>query len=80
MKGCLKRFMSIYVNAQKRETEASLPCVKNSLLASTVLLTSGENHFSTTDPLVVKFLDETLDCLSDRMVCQLLLPAFLQLT
>lgn len=77
MKGCLKRFMSIYVNAQKRETEASLPCVKNSLLASTVLLTSGENHFSTTDPLLVKFLDETLDCLSDRMVCQLLLPAFL---
>ena len=69
LQGCLKRFMSIYANAQKRETEASLPCVKNTLLASTVLLTSGTNRLSTDDPLVVKFLDEVLDCLSDRMVC-----------
>ena len=68
LQGCLKRFMSIYANAQKRETEASLPCVKNTLLASTVLLTSGTNRMSTEDPLIVKFLDEVLDCLSDRMV------------
>jgi hypothetical protein len=69
IRGCLKRFLSIYNNAQKRETEASLPCVKNTLLALTVLLTSGVNYLSTGDPLVIKYLDETLDCLSDRMVC-----------
>ncbi|KAI9731821.1 MAG: hypothetical protein M1818_007686 [Claussenomyces sp. TS43310] len=67
VQGCLRRFLHIYLNAQKREAEASLPCVKNALLASTVLLTSGTNSMSTSDPLVVKFLDEALDCLSDRM-------------
>lgn len=68
VQGCLKRFLSIYLNAQKRETEASLPCVKNSLLASTLLLTSGKNYMSASEPLVTRFLDEVLDCLSDRMV------------
>jgi hypothetical protein len=68
IQGCLKRFLSIYLNAQKRETDASLPCVKNSLLASTVLLTSGKNYMSASEPLVQRFLDEVTDCLSDRMV------------
>jgi hypothetical protein len=72
--GCLKRFLSIYMQAQKRETEASLPCVKNTLLASTVLLTSGTNYMPASDPLVARFLDETVDCLSDRMVR--ILPLF----
>jgi HEAT repeat-containing protein 5 len=80
LQGCLKRFMSIYANAQKRETEASLPCVKNTLLASTVVLTSGTNCLSTDDPLVVKFLDEVLDCLGDRMVCLLIKFTILMLT
>jgi HEAT repeat-containing protein 5 len=71
IQGCLKRFLSIYLNAQKRETEASLPCVKNSLLASTVLLTSGKNYMSASEPLVSRFLDEVIDCLSDRMVIKL---------
>lgn len=68
IQSCLKRFLSIYANAQKRESEASLPCVKNSLLASTVLLTSGHNDMSANDPAVTRFLDEALDCLGDRMV------------
>jgi hypothetical protein len=71
LQGCLKRFLAIYLNAQKRESEASLFCVKNTLLASTVLITSGTNSISTKNPLMVRFLDETLDCLSDRMVCPL---------
>ncbi|TAQ89250.1 hypothetical protein B7494_g2419 [Chlorociboria aeruginascens] len=70
IQGCLKRFLSIYLNAQKRETEASLSCVKNSLLASTILLTSGKNHISANEPLVIRFLDETIDCLSDRMTAK----------
>ena len=69
VQGCLKRFLSIYLMAQKRETEASLPCVKNSLLACTVLLTSGKNYMSASEPLVARFLDEVIDCLNDRMVC-----------
>ncbi|TVY62842.1 Pof6 interactor protein, partial [Lachnellula suecica] len=70
VQGCLKRFLSIYLNAQKRETEASLPCVKNTLLASTLLLTSGQNYMSASEPLVNRFLDELLDCLSDRMTAK----------
>lgn len=79
LQGCLKRFLSIYINAQKRETEASLPCVKNCLLATTVLLTSGTNSLATNDPLIVKFLDELIDCLSDRMVMSHMLPSSHQL-
>jgi hypothetical protein len=68
LRGCLRRFMSIYMHAQKRESDNALPCVKNSLLACTVLLTSGANALTASDPLTAKFLDETVDCLSDRMV------------
>ena len=68
LQGCLKRFLSIYLHAQKRESDASLPCVKNTLLASTVLLTSGQNKMSAAEPTVSRFLDEVVDCLSDRMV------------
>ncbi|EHL03804.1 hypothetical protein M7I_0087 [Glarea lozoyensis 74030] len=70
IQGCLKRFLSIYLNAQKRETEASLPCVKNTLLASTLLLTSGKNYMSASEPLVARFLEEVVDCLSDRMTAK----------
>lgn len=68
LQGCLRRFLSIYLNAQKREVPTSLTCVKNSLLATTILFTSGENHLPATEPLVARYLDELLDCLTDRMV------------
>ncbi|KLU81211.1 HEAT repeat protein [Magnaporthiopsis poae ATCC 64411] len=68
LQGCLRRFLSIYLNAQKREEPTSLSCVKNCLLAMTILFTSGENHLSTSDPIVVRFLEEVVDCLTDRMV------------
>jgi hypothetical protein len=71
IQGCLRRFLSIYLHAQKRESETSLPSVKNTLLASTVLITSGKNHMTASEPLVTRFLDEVIDCLSDRMVCSL---------
>ncbi|KAI9772863.1 MAG: hypothetical protein M1840_008745 [Geoglossum simile] len=67
IRGCLKQFLAILANAQKRETESSLPCVKNTLLASTILVTSSTNVLPPTDPLVTKLLDEIVDCLSDRM-------------
>ncbi|CZS92890.1 related to rat omega-conotoxin-sensitive calcium channel alpha-1 subunit rbB-I [Rhynchosporium agropyri] len=70
VQGCLTRFLSIYLHAQKRESESSLPCVKNALLASTLLLTSGVNYMSASEPLVTRFLDEVIDCLSDRMTAK----------
>ena len=68
VQGCLRRFLSIYINAQKRETPSSLRCVKNCLLAITILFTGGANRLPASDPLVARFLDEAMDCLSDRMV------------
>lgn len=68
LQGCLRRFLSIYLHAQKREQPTSLACVKNCLLATTILFTSGKNQLPATDPLVARYLDEVLDCLTDRMV------------
>lgn len=66
--GCLRRFLSIYLNAQKREIPNALLSVKNSLLATTILFTGGKNQLAATEPLVARYLDELLDCLNDRMV------------
>jgi hypothetical protein len=66
--GCLRRFLSIYLHAQKREAPTSLTCVKNCLLALTILFTGGKNHLPASEPLVARFLEEVLDCLTDRMV------------
>lgn len=68
LQGCLRRFLSIYLNAQKREAPTSLICVRNCLLATTMLFTSGESHLPATDSLVSRYLEELLDCLHDRMV------------
>jgi HEAT repeat-containing protein 5 len=68
LQGCLRRFLSIYLNAQKREAPTSLPCVKNCLLAITILFTAGRNQLPATDPLVARYLEELVDCLTDRMV------------
>lgn len=73
--GCLRRFLSIYLNAQKREAENALLCVRNSLLAITILFTGGKNYLGATEPLVARYLDELIDCLSDRMVRKDLLPS-----
>jgi hypothetical protein len=72
--GCLRRFLSIYLNAQKREAATSLACVKNCLMAITILFTGGDNQLSAGDPLVGRFLEEVVDCLGDRMVTPPFLP------
>ncbi|SPQ22577.1 d0c8ada3-c6e9-4e92-8361-f6f47e5bd3d1 [Thermothielavioides terrestris] len=69
--GCLRRFLSIYLNAQKREAPTSLACVKNCLLALTILFTGGQNHLPASEPLVERFLEEVLDCLTDRMTAKI---------
>ena len=65
LRGCLYRFLSILSNAQRRESDASLPCAKNTLLASTILLTTASRAFAPNDPLITRLLDEILDCLQD---------------
>ncbi|RYO73604.1 hypothetical protein DL766_000495 [Monosporascus sp. MC13-8B] len=71
IQGCLRRFMSIYLTAQKREAPSSLQCVKNCLLAITILFTGGTNRLPASDPVVTRFLDEAMDCLSDRMTAKI---------
>ncbi|KAF4124114.1 HEAT repeat protein [Geosmithia morbida] len=71
IQGCLRRFVSIYLQAQKREAPNALQCVKNSLLASTILFTGGQNQLPASDPLVARYLDEVMDCLTDRMTAKI---------
>lgn len=73
VQGCLRRLLSIYLNAQKREQPTSLQCVKNCLLAITILFTGGNNRLAANNPLAQRFLEEVLDCLTDRMVSSLVL-------
>ncbi|KAF4335397.1 omega-conotoxin-sensitive calcium channel alpha-1 subunit rbB-I [Fusarium beomiforme] len=71
LQGCLRRFLSIYLNAQKREAPQSLTCVKNCLLATTILFTGGQNHLPASEALVARYLEELLDCLTDRMTAKI---------
>ncbi|KAM0241340.1 hypothetical protein ACHAP5_007677 [Fusarium lateritium] len=71
LQGCLRRFLSIYLNAQKREVPQSLICVKNCLLATTILFTGGQNHLPASEALVARYLDELMDCLTDRMTSKI---------
>ncbi|KAJ5107752.1 hypothetical protein N7456_004427 [Penicillium angulare] len=65
MRGCLTRFLTILTIAQRRESETSIPCAKNTLLAITFLLTAGGHVLPPQDPLINRVLDELLDCLQD---------------
>ena len=63
--GCLERLRTILTTAQRREAEASLQCAKNTLLASTILLTTGSNCLVPQEPMIMKLLEDLLDCLQD---------------
>lgn len=65
IRGCLYRFLSILSHAQRRESETSLPCAKNTLLACTILLTNACRSLAPNDPLITHTLDEMLGCLQD---------------
>jgi len=65
VRGCLHRFLTILSHAQRREAETSLPCAKNTLLASTIILTTASRSLAPNDPLITRALDEMLDCLQD---------------
>ena len=65
VRGCLRRFLIILAHAQRRESESSLPCAKNTILACTILLTTTSRLFEPNDALVTQILDEMLECLRD---------------
>ncbi|RAH63379.1 HEAT repeat protein [Aspergillus piperis CBS 112811] len=65
LRGCLTRFLTTLTFAQRRESESSLPCAKNTLLAIAILLTSGGHIIPPQDPVIFRVLDELLDCLQD---------------
>lgn len=67
LQNALKRMLAILRNAQKRETQASLPCEKNTLLAISVLLSAAQPFFGSDDPLVLRFLGELKECLGSPM-------------
>lgn len=64
LSNALARMLLILKNAQKRETEASLPCEKNTLLAATVLLSTAANDIGTTSVLVTRFIAELREALN----------------
>lgn len=70
LRNALGRMQLILKNAQKRETEASVPCEKNTLLAITVLLSAASNELHDADPLVVRFIAELCECLESPMTCR----------
>lgn len=68
LRNSLSRILGILHIAQRRETDASLPCEKNSLLAATILIsTAGKDVFTENDPLLDKFTTELIECLESRM-------------
>ncbi|CAG8053405.1 unnamed protein product [Penicillium nalgiovense] len=65
LRGCLTRFLTILTIAQRRESDISIPCAKNTLLAITFLLTAGAHVIPPQEPVLIRVLDEFLDCLQD---------------
>ncbi|PYI22599.1 HEAT repeat protein [Aspergillus violaceofuscus CBS 115571] len=65
LRGCLTRFLATLTIAQRRESESSLPCAKNTLLAIAILLTTGGHLIPPHDSVIPCVLDELLDCLQD---------------
>lgn len=67
LRATLTRFLAILRHAQQREFDAALACEKNSILATTILLSSASSAFSTSEPLVKRFVDDLFDCLNARL-------------
>ena len=65
LRGCLSRFLMTLTIAQRRESSTSIACAKNTLLATTMLLSTGSHVIPPQDPVIPRILDELLDCLQD---------------
>lgn len=67
IRGSLNRFLAILAQAQQRESEYAVPCEKNSLLATTILITSAAPVLESADPLLKRFITVLGDCLGNRL-------------
>ena len=65
LSACLHTLRTILSHAQRRESESSLPCARNTLFATTILLTSGAAALTSNEPLINLLLDDSIDCLQD---------------
>lgn len=63
----LARMQMILKNAQKRGAEASLACEKNTLLASTILISTARKVIADEEALVQNFIAELSECLESKM-------------
>ncbi|KAF5848028.1 hypothetical protein GGP41_009262 [Bipolaris sorokiniana] len=64
LRATLARFLAILRHAQKREFDAALACEKNTILTTTILLSSASSALTPNDPLIQRFVDDLFDCLS----------------
>ncbi|KAF2878530.1 armadillo-type protein [Massariosphaeria phaeospora] len=67
LRATLKRFLAILKHSQQRDFEAALACEKNTILATTVLISSAAPAFSPNDPLLAHFVAALFDCLGNRL-------------
>jgi hypothetical protein len=67
LRATLTRFLQILKHAQNREFDAALACEKNTILTTTILLSSAASAFVADDPLVKRFIEELFDCLGSRL-------------
>ena len=65
VKTCLHRLLAILSVAQRREHDSSLACAKNTLLSTSILLTTASSVIASDEALVFAALEATLDCLQD---------------
>lgn len=63
------QYMWIFANFfQRIRGEAALPCIKNCLMASTIVITAGVNVLPPNDDQVSRLCDSILESLSDPAV------------
>ncbi|PSN70656.1 ARM repeat-containing protein [Corynespora cassiicola Philippines] len=67
LRATLTRFLTILKQAQQRSFDAALACEKNTILATTILLSSSAPAFSPHDALLERFVTDLADCLQNRM-------------
>lgn len=67
LRATLTRFLQILKQSQQRQFDAAIACEKNTILTTTILLSSTASAFTPNDPLVTRFIQELFDCLNNRL-------------
>ncbi|KAI7254288.1 HEAT repeat protein-like protein, partial [Hortaea werneckii] len=67
LRSAIARMLIILKNAQKRETDASLPCEKNTMLAVTVVLSAAPQYFTEERNLLSRFIGELIEAVEVPM-------------